>query len=397
MLGPRRAFAATAFAFWVAMLGTTLPTPLYPLYQARYGFSQLLVTVVFATYAGGVLTALLAFGRLSDLVGRKRLLLPGLLLSALSAVAFLTAGGLPLLLVGRALSGLSAGIFTGTATAALLDLAPPAGVQRPAATLLTTAVNVLGLGSGPLLAGILVDLAGAPLRTCFAVDLALLAIATVLLLRVPETVPRRPGGRAALLRPRVPAVPPQSRGVFVQAGLAGFAGFAVLGLISAVAPAFLGQVLGQHDAAVTGVVVLAVFVASAAGQAALDRLGAARALPVGCGLLIAGMALLATALAAESLSVLVAGLVVAGLGQGLSFRAGLTAVTASAPPPVRGEVASAYFIVIYVAISLPVVGDGLLTRATDLRTAGLVFSAVVAALAAAVLVSLRRPAGSRPS
>lgn len=35
------------------MLGTTLPTPLYPLYQAQFGFSQLTITVIFAAYEVG--------------------------------------------------------------------------------------------------------------------------------------------------------------------------------------------------------------------------------------------------------------------------------------------------------------------------------------------------------
>jgi MFS family permease len=87
-LGRRGGLAAAAFALTVAMLGTTLPTPLYDLYRARFGFSELMITVIFATYAMGVIASLLLFGRLSDQIGRRRMLLPGLALSALSAVAF---------------------------------------------------------------------------------------------------------------------------------------------------------------------------------------------------------------------------------------------------------------------------------------------------------------------
>ena len=71
------AFAATAFAFVATMLGTTMPTPLYPTYQQQLGFGTLTVTIVFATYAIGVLAALLAFGRASDTVGRRPTLLAG--------------------------------------------------------------------------------------------------------------------------------------------------------------------------------------------------------------------------------------------------------------------------------------------------------------------------------
>src|SRR2546421_9691812 len=125
------AFVGAAYAFAVTMLGTTLPTPLYPLYQRRFGFSELMITVIFATYTAGVICALLLLGGLSDEIGRRPMLGLGLAFSALSAVAFLLANGLGLLLVGRVLSGLSAGAFTGTATPARVELAAPRACPAP--------------------------------------------------------------------------------------------------------------------------------------------------------------------------------------------------------------------------------------------------------------------------
>jgi len=117
-------FVLVAYAFLVTMIGTTLPTPLYPLFEQRYSFGELTVTVVFAVYAFGVIAGLLAFGNVSDEIGRKPVLLLGLVFAAISALLFLVAGSLVPIYAGRVVSGLSAGIFTGTATAALVDLAP---------------------------------------------------------------------------------------------------------------------------------------------------------------------------------------------------------------------------------------------------------------------------------
>ncbi|MDT5280012.1 MAG: hypothetical protein QOJ20_1207 [Mycobacterium sp.] len=68
----RVAFPLLAYAFTAIMMGTTLPTPMYALYSAKMHFSVLTTTVVFATYAGGVLAALLVMGPWSDAVGRAR-------------------------------------------------------------------------------------------------------------------------------------------------------------------------------------------------------------------------------------------------------------------------------------------------------------------------------------
>lgn len=197
--GRRGAFMVAAYALAVTMLGTTLPTPLYPLYRGQYGLSELMVTVVFATYGLASVLALLVAGRLSDSVGRRPLLLAGLALSALSAATFLAADGVEYLLVGRALSGLSAGIFTGTATATLLDLSPARARRR--ATLVATVANMGALGVGPLLAGLLAAYAAMPTQLVFWVDLALLAPGIVLVCAMPEPLA---GPRDITWRPACP-------------------------------------------------------------------------------------------------------------------------------------------------------------------------------------------------
>ena len=70
----RIAFWLLAFVFAAVMLGTTLPTPLYGIYQARWHFSAALVTVIFAVYGAAVLATLLLAGRSSDQAGRKPVL-----------------------------------------------------------------------------------------------------------------------------------------------------------------------------------------------------------------------------------------------------------------------------------------------------------------------------------
>ncbi|HEX7143726.1 MAG TPA: MFS transporter [Gaiellaceae bacterium] len=377
-------FVFVAYAFLATMIGTTLPTPLYPLFEQRYSFGELMVTVIFGVYAFGVIAGLLVFGNLSDEIGRKPVLLIGLAFSAASAFLFVFAGSLVPIFAGRIASGLSAGVFTGTATAMLVDLAP--GGRRRVASFVAVIVNLGGLGLGTLLAGLLADYCRSPLRLPFIVDLGLLVPALVGLLMTPETV-QRTAFRVRLQRLKVPT---EVRGVFIRGAAAGFGSFAVAGVFSSVAPVFLGQILGRTSHALAGAVVFILFTASIVGQLIVARLSDRRALVSGCVLLVGGVGLLALALGLESLAALIAAASVVGLGQGLVIGAGLAAINQRAPVEHRGETASSFFVVMYVGLSLPVIGVGVAAHAFSLRTAGIGFSAAVAVLVLAVLASLTR-------
>jgi MFS family permease len=375
------AFPLLAYAFAAIMVGTTMPTPMYALYAERMHFAVLTTTVIYAAYAGGVLFALLAFGRWSDAIGRRPVLLAGVVFALASAVVFLVADDVPLLLVVRVLSGLSAGIFTGTATAAVIEAAPPAWRSRAAAV--ATIANIGGLGAGPVLAGLLVQYAPQPLHLSFVVHIVLAALAGAAVFVVPETSERT--GTIGVQRLSVPA---EVRTVFFIAALAAFAGFAVTGLYMAVAPSFLADVVGIHNHAVAGLVASSIFGASSVAQVAANRFEPQRAVAVGCAILIAGMAVLAAALVLSSLIGLIAAGIVAGVGHGVAFSRGLAAVAERTPADRRAEVNSTYFVVGYVAISVPVVGEGLAAQAWGLATAGVSFAVAVAVLAAICLATI---------
>src|SRR5947199_3599498 len=200
------AYLLLACVFAYGMLGTTLPTPLYVLYQEQYQFPSVLITVIYAVYPLGVLAALLVFGRVSDHFGRRPVLFAALLLACASTLLFVVAQNVAMLLAGRFLSGLGAGLLTGTATAGLAEL-EPTGSQQGAARV-ATAANMGGLGLGPLVAGLFAQLAPAPTRLVFVVYLLFLVVALLLVTVLPERV--KAPGHVPHLRPRL-ALPPSTR------------------------------------------------------------------------------------------------------------------------------------------------------------------------------------------
>lgn len=376
-----RSFSAAVFAFAVVMLGTTLPTPLYSTYAATLHFDVLTTTIIFAVYAAGVIVALICFGRWSDQLGRRPLLAAGALLSFASAIVFITAGPVWQLMIGRVLSGLSAGIYAGAATAAVIELAPPSWRHRAPAV--ATAANIGGLGLGPLIAGLLAQYAPQPLHLPFAVHMVLLVAVMIGIWFMAEPV--QPKAHPSLRAQRL-SVPTDMRGIFVRAAIAAFAGFAVMGTFTGVAPSFISKVIGIDNHAVAGIVVSTLFLASAAAQIAGRPMQTDHALIAGSAILVVGVGVVTAALIAQSVGLLFAGALIAGAGQGLAFSKGLASVVAAAPPDRRAEVTSTYFVVAYVAISIPIVGEGFAAAHWGLQRAGEVFNVAVGVLALVALV-----------
>lgn len=378
-----RALWALVLAFTVTMIGTTMPTPLYTHYQAELGFSLSTSTVIFAVYAMGVLAALLVTGRWSDAVGRRPLLLGGLAVALASDLVFLAADATWVLLLGRVLSGISAGVFVGTATAAVVEAAPER--RRAWAPVAATAANIGGLGLGPLLAGLLVDLGPWTLHLTFVVHAVLTLVVGVLVWGVPETVERVPGARLSLQRPEVPTA---IRQAFVAAGIAGFAGFAVTGLLTAVSPRLVAQVLDDPSAVVQDSVIVLALLVSVVAQVVLRGVSTTTGVTLGCALLALGSLVLVAGLWTESYAVLLASALLIGPGQGLSFGKGLASLLERVQPHQRAGVSSAFFIVGYVAISLPVIGAGVAAQEWGLEAAAESFGLGVAVLSLLALVAL---------
>lgn len=346
------AFWLVAYVFVATMVGTTLPTPLYVIYESRWHFSSGVVTLIFATYAVGVLAALLLLGPASDRVGRRPVLFATLTCSAVSTVLFIAASGTAWLYPGRLISGFSAGMVTGTGTALLTDLAAEGQLRR--ASIVSTAVTTGGLGTGPLLAGVLAEYAPHPTLLVFQVYLGVLALAALALARVPETVTRT--GRLDL-RFRGFQIPSPAP-VFLAAGLAGFAAFALMGLFTALAPSLIGGVLHVHNHAISGLLVFVLFAASTLTQLAFGPRSAASALRFGLSSFFVALALMVGALKYESMTLFVLCAVVGDIAAGATFIGSLGTANRLAPPETRGQALSTWFTLAYVGLTVPVIGVG---------------------------------------
>ncbi|WP_328462105.1 MFS transporter [Streptomyces sp. NBC_00448] len=377
-----RRFWATAYTLLILLTGTNLPTPLYRSYATRFGFSPFVVTLIFAVYVAVLIPSLLVAGPLSDAIGRRRVLLPAIVLAALGSLGFALATSTGWLFAARILQGLAVGAASGALTAALSEL-EPSGSRRKAA-LVSTVASVGGLGLGPVLAGLLAQCAPAPDVVPFVVEIVLLIPAAITVMRMPATQ------QGARWRPRRPQIPRGMRAVFATSGTANFSAFAVIGLFLTLIPTYVVALTNSTNLLLGGGTAALMLACSAVVQLLAYGRPPRRLQLVGLPVLALGLGLLVLVGSAPSLALLLGATLLAGIGHGLVFLGGLTTVNNAAPDSSRAEVLSSFYVIVYTGVGLPVLGVGLLATTMSLTTAVSWFAGIVAVLSLLVLIALSR-------
>ncbi len=373
------AYGLVTSVIGLALFASVTPSPLYETYRELWGFSPLVLTLVYGTYAFGVLATLVIAGRLSDEVGRRPVLLAALGALMATTVVFMAAGSVGWLFVARGLQGLATGLALAAASAAMLDLHPR---RDPAAVGLANGVlSAAGLGVGMLASATLVELLPAPRVLPYVLLFVLFAVAFAGALLMPEPVRERSRPR---LTPQRPSVPAPVRRAFLLAALAVISSWSIGGLFFSLGPQLSSSLFDSGDHLVAGVGVFLL-----AGSAALAQLAFGRSRPwVGAAggsiALAVGMLAIVAAAAADSAPLFVAGSLIGGAGFGVAFLGALRALSVVIPNEHRAAVMSAFYVVAYGALSLPAILAGLLVTPLGLTTTFEVFGAAAAALALVV-------------
>jgi predicted MFS family arabinose efflux permease len=398
--GRRRALGrAPAFWLLVATLALLLfassaPSPLYIVYQQKWGFSEIVLTGVFAVYALGLLGALIVTGSLSDHLGRRPTLLLALAIELAGMLLFAEARSVVWLFAARILQGVATGIATAAISAALIDLQPP---QKPRlGALLAAAAPMGGLAAGALGSGLLVEYGPAPTRLIYWLLFGAFALAALLSLTIPETVARRPTWRQSL-RPKV-AVPTSLRADFFATVPCLTATWALGGLILSLGPSLTAKVLHDSSHVAGGLSIFIMAGVSSAMSIVLRDTHARIAARGGLGALIAGVALALVALNGGSTALFLVSTGVAGLGFGPAFAGAFRAIGNRAPADQRAALVASVYVASYLAYSLPALAAGIaVTRYGLLDTANVYGAALIALALLALALSHRLQDPEAPS
>ncbi|QDW61655.1 MFS transporter [Oerskovia sp. KBS0722] len=338
-------------------------TPLLHMYQDLGNYSVVMVDLFLGMYVLGLVPGLLVAGPLSDRYGRKPLAVVGVLggigASVLLALGF---GSEVVICLGRLLAGLSVGVAmsVGTSWVKELSSAPfdlgtdqTAGARRPSLSL------TLGFGIGAGVSGVLAQWGPWPTVTPYVVHVALSVVALVLLATATETIGGHRSTTSLLADLRVPAAS-HRRFVRVVVPAAPWI-FGAAGIAYAVMPQLVTEQTGDLSLAYATLLTVLTLGTGAVVQsfvAAIDRATGGRALVVGMGLMLLGMALAATN--ATVLSPVLGGLAAVTLGAayGICVVAGLIEVQAIATPTDLAGLTGVYYSLSYVGFLLPVVLAG---------------------------------------
>ncbi|WP_225994303.1 MFS transporter [Streptomyces sp. SS1-1] len=387
-LGPKVSMAVYASILMSLLGSSSAPTPLYAIYQQRWGFSPITVTVVFGVYAVAVLSSLLLFGKLSDHVGRRPVIVTALVVQVVAMAIFITAGDVGALMVGRVLQGLSVGAAAGALGAGMLDIHPRRG------GFLNSFAPMLGTASGALVSGLIVQYLPAPTRLVYTVLLGVFALQALAVLAIRETVSRKSGALASMI-PEF-KLPKSARASVAVAAPVMFAVWSMSGLYGALGPSLM-RTLEHSSSVVWGGLPLFVLAVSAALTTITLRSAAARTVMLlSIGTLVAGAAITLLSIGSGqggtwSVIGFFVGTVIAGVGFGSGFQGGIRLVIPKVEAHERAGALSLLYVVCYIGLGIPAVIAGVLVvHGGGLITTSKEYSVALIVLALAAFAGLLR-------
>jgi MFS family permease len=341
------------FALFVIMLGTNVPLPLFSLYQQQLDLSTGMVTFIFGIYALTIIPTSLIAGQLSDRVGRKKILILGLVMSLIGTVCFAFAEGIFTILLSRFFQGLSVGLFNGVAVATMIETHPTH--DKTFCAFVSSIAMSVGNALGPIFAGVVAESFMHSTRMPYFIHFFLLVPCLMALVTINETLKEKRSGRLF-----IPSVPSEIRSSFYLASFTSILVWAVIGLFLTVLPTYLFTFTGTKSIIISGLIVFLALGSSTIAQVILRKLLLPTFTVTVIGIISALLCLTGIALLnwLPSLPILIICTIFAGFGHGPAFVGSLTLVNEIAPEKVRGNVISLFYAMSYLGVSGPLLGLG---------------------------------------
>lgn len=387
--GPRLrlAFIAAILALisTFATVGSTVP--LFNVYRAEDGFTNAGISVAVVVYSAATLATLLVLGRLSNHVGRRPISIASLMLLLFGCLLLLDVHDIGMLVTGRLLLGLGAGLASSSLTSYIVDAAP----AKPAwlASVASSQTVMLGLAVGAVVSGALVQFGPWPRQLIYLVDVALLIVSIALIVVSPETVSRRPGVRRSML-PSV-RVPRRVKHLIPITAAVLLSTWSVGAFYQAFVPALVENQLHTASPLILGLVFAAYMAPSALAAPLGSRFPPATAQRLGMAAFLIGMIGMVAAIVTGTLTLFIASTIVAGASQGIAISAATSGLLFGSVIDDRAPTFSVIYLISYSGATIPALVAGQLSNVLSLSQIVLGYGAFAVLATVWTLLGARNP------
>jgi len=337
-----------AFALCVITTSVNIQGPLYALYAQNDGYGVLATTIAFSFYVLGVIPVLLAFGGLSDRIGRRKTILIALGLSIAATALMMFYPYTRALAAARFMLGVGTALMAATATAYMIELIGASNTAR--ATTWVTASTTVGFGLGPVLTTVSLLAYESPQPASFYFLLISAFLSIFLVWQLPETAPKQDTFGTMLKLPYF------NRDVLWFGG-AILICWATTGLVLSVIPSVLAaHGLGKY----AGISSMLAISCGLLFQPIARKLDPKVSTKIGILILLPSYALLTWgALNANLPAILLAAFLASSSCYGFVYLGGLSGVARSAGNE-QARASAGYFLMAYLGFSVPVIVTGLI-------------------------------------
>ncbi|MDX3924732.1 MAG: MFS transporter [Shinella sp.] len=383
----RLGFVAATVALVAAFAASAAPIPLYGIYRASDGLTYGDLSLTAVAYFAGAVTSLLVFGRLSNHLGRRPVILLSLGLAAIASLILLDVPNVMPLILGRVLLGLACGLASSATAAFLIDNAPANPPWLGAA--ISSSAPMIGLTIGALGSGTLAEYGTMPRTLPYLGAVAILLAGACLIVMSHETVPRQPGALLSL-RPTI-GLPRASRRLFPVASCTFVATWALGGFYQAFGPSMATDQFGSSNALVSAAVFSSLMAPSAIAGPLAGRLSPAGAQRVGMVAFTLAAAGVLLSLHAAAVVPFLAASALAGAAQGATLTGSIRALLARALPDERAGAFAVIFATSYSGAAIPSFVAGQFSRSMNLLDIASGYGALALAACAVTLFAARNP------
>lgn len=346
-----------ALGMFAVSYGANLFAPLLPVMRETHGLGQAAVNFILAIYVLGLIPALMVGGPLSDRRGRRAVVRPALLFSAVGTVVTLTAHlgvdaawGPVLLSVGRMLTGAAVGLVLAAGASWLKEVTVETAGTDGAAARRATAATSAGFGVGPLVSGPVAEWLPGPDTTPLIIHLVMILVLTPLVWVTPDA------GRRAASRLQFPPSARTPRFLFTVALWAPWA-FGLATTSFAVLPPLVTAGVSA-PVAYTGLIAGVAMLTGTFVQPWAGRLptGARITPPVyALGTAVIGMGAAVVVVTTHAVWFLVPTAMILGTAYGIMMVSGLREVQRIAAPEELGSLTAVFYALTYLGFFMPFV------------------------------------------